>query len=365
MRFVITLGVIFLLSSCGIDDTIDGNDGDNGSSSDWEKEWGSEDVDRLYSIAVSPDDTVYVGGKTFGDLYSEKEGESDAFLAAFNLKGKELWGKQWSVKDDRSDVQGLVVDDAGNIYAGGGDNPFIMKFSPDGTKIWEKFPEVDSVLCLALDNSGNVYAGTGYGDILKFSPEGKELWHYNISTEDAEGEIKALAVDSEGNIYAGGTTWGSLFEENAGGTDAFLVKIAPDGAHVWKKQWGGKGDDSVYAIAADGTKNIYVAAGSFEESEVLAKYSPEGKKIWGYTEEQSHYSSIAIDNENSIYFGSGGYNDRIHRYNSDGEKIWSSNDAGETKWSAIGIALDSNGNLYICGGAKENHLKKILASEMK
>ena len=124
---------------------------------------------------------------------------------------------------------------------GGGWNPFVMKFSPDGSKIWEKFPEVVSVLCLALDKAGNVYAGTGYGDILKFSPEGKELWHHNISTEDAKGQIKALAVDSEGNVYAGGYTWDDLFGTNAGETDAFLVKIAPDKTHIWEKQWGGGG----------------------------------------------------------------------------------------------------------------------------
>ena len=116
-----------------------------------------------------------------------------------------------------------------------------MKFFADGAKIWEKFPEVDSVSCLALDNSGNVYAGVSSGDILKFSPEGKELWHYNISTEDAKGIINALAVDSEGNVYAGGKTGYNLFQENAGGTDAFLVKIAPDKTHVWAKQWGGGG----------------------------------------------------------------------------------------------------------------------------
>ena len=117
----------------------------------------------------------------------------------------------------------------------------MMKFSPDGSKIWEKFPEVDSVSCLALDKAGDVYTGTGYGDILKFSPEGKELWHHNISTENAEGQINALAVDSEGNIYAGGLAWNDLFGESAGGSDAFLVKIAPDKTHIWEKQWGGGG----------------------------------------------------------------------------------------------------------------------------
>lgn len=234
---ILALTVMMMLLSCVEDEDINGN----GDGKGWEKEWSSEKIDTLNAIAVSPDDTVYVGGETWGNLYSEKEGDRDAFFAVFNPKGDELWGKQWAANDGRNDVQGLVVDDEGDIYVGGGQSSFIMKFSPDGTKIWEKFPEVDSVSCLTLDKAGNVYAGVSSGDILKFSPEGKELWRHNISTEDAEGQINALAVDSEGNIYAGGYTWDDLFETNAGETDAFLVKIAPDKTHIWEKQWGGGG----------------------------------------------------------------------------------------------------------------------------
>jgi len=366
MKFVITLGVIFLLSSCGIDDTIDGNDGDNGSSgSGWEKEWSSEGIDTLNAIAVSPDNRVYVGGLTLGDLYAVNVG-IDATLAAFDSRGNEMWGKQWSVIDDENDVWGLVVDDEGNIYAGGGGhNPFIIKFSPDGTKIWEKFPDVDTVYCLALDNSGNVYAGTGYGDILKFSPEGKELWHYNISTEDAEGEIKALAVDSEGNVYAGGIAWNDLFGESAGGCDAFLVKLAPDGTHAWEKQWGGEGYDRAYSIAIDNMKNIYVGCGTDKTAEILLKFSPDGNKLWGNEGSAVNYKALALDNENNLYVGIGYNQNLVEKYTSDGEKICDTNDEGQWDWSVSGIALDSNGNLYVCGGKNENNLIKIPVSEMK
>ena len=53
-------------------------------------------------------------------MYAEKEGEYDATLAAFNPKGDELWGRQWSVIDNKNNVKGLISDDEGNIYAGGG-----------------------------------------------------------------------------------------------------------------------------------------------------------------------------------------------------------------------------------------------------
>ena len=117
---ILALTVMMMLLSCVEDEDINGN----GDGKGWEKEWSSEARDRLYAIAVSPDNTVYVGGMTLGNLYSEKEGEYDATLAAFNPKGDELWGRQWSVNDDENEVWGLVVDDEGNIYTGGGVESF-------------------------------------------------------------------------------------------------------------------------------------------------------------------------------------------------------------------------------------------------
>ena len=230
---ILALTVMMMLLSCVEDEDINGN----GDGKGWEKEWGSDRTDSLNAIAVSPDDTVYVGGMTLGELYAPKVG-IDATLAAFNPNGDELWGKQWG----NGSIRTLIADGFGNVYAGGGDVFNLIKISSDGKEIWRKInDDANWFQVLAIDLAGNIYGGKINGDITKFSPEGKELWHHNISTEDAKGEIKALAVDSEGNIYAGGLAWNDLFGESAGGSDAFLVKIAPDKTHIWEKQWGGGG----------------------------------------------------------------------------------------------------------------------------
>ena len=235
-----------------------------------------------------------------------------------------------------------------------------MKFSPDGSKIWEKFPEVVSVLCLALDKAGNVYAGTGYGDILKFSPEGKELWHHNISTENAEGQINALAVDSEGNIYAGGLAWNDLFGESAGGSDAFLVKIAPDKTHIWEKQWGGTGDDASRALVYDEIEDtIYVAGG---RASMIKKFSKDGKELWQL--EGHGVLSMTQDDQGNVFIGSGDVESLVEKYNLNGEKIWGS--AVYKDAIAHAIACDSYGNVYAAGVQNNNNfLIKISASEME
>ena len=187
-------------------------------------------------ITVTPSNNIFVGG---GGGISE--------ITVFKYDGNEILNKEWSGEEMTTGFPSIIYDESENIYAAGSNSllekPLLIKFDNDLNELWrDELPEEGlNVDALSLDNNGSIVAGMRNGEIIKFSPDGKELWHHNISTEDAEGIIKALAVDSEGNVYAGGMTWGSLFGENAGETDAFLVKIAPDKIHVWEKQWGGGG----------------------------------------------------------------------------------------------------------------------------
>ncbi|HPS29219.1 MAG TPA: SBBP repeat-containing protein [bacterium] len=359
MKITIILLILMIMSvSCIEDENAMNNSG-------WEKEWEGGGLDAL---ALSADNTLFVGGGV---------PVKDAFytLNAFNLNGEQKFEKFGESNGGR--IFSLITDSDGNLYAGGVGNSqaLLIKFSANGDIIWTNYlneKESNSgTYALALDKDNNIYAADNSessgikGNITKFSPDGKELWHHNISTEDAEGVINALAVDSEGNVYAGGSTWGSLFGENAGETDAFLVKIAPDKTHVWEKQWGGSGDDRVYSLAVDKMNNIYVAGGTNGTNEILLKYSFDGKRLWGNEGTVVNYKALALDNENNLYVGIGYKKNLIEKYTSDGEKIWDTNDEGKWEWGVEGIALDSNGNLYVCGGSNENHLMKISASEME
>ena len=377
----IALLLVFVLISCGGEEEDDdwGNDGDGGNGQNQHNEDKYSEINlgsktRILSVAVGNNDKIYMGGGTDVNLYGELVGEtSNAFLAAFNEKGENLWGKQWGNNNKDTYIVALLIDKQNNIYAIGGTyhNVFVSKFSSEGVKIWENFPEIKHIASLTISDSGNLYVGSHYeaAEILKYSPEGQEIWRHKIY-ENQTIVIEALAVDSEENIYVGGYTSASLFAENVGGHDAVLIKIAPDGTQLWGKQWGSTKDDEVKDLLFY-NNNIYVAGRTSKQAEILVKFSTEGDKIWGVEGNNINYSSMTSDGANYIYVNTtlrniDGAKDCIYKYNLEGESVWNSNDLN-INLLMTEIAVDTLGNLYVVGenSLEENSLIKIPASEIK
>ena len=237
-----------------------------------------------------------------------------------------------------------------------------MKFSQDGTKIWDKSLEVQGLTTLGLDDSGNIYVGTSESyDILKFSPDGEKLSTYNLfSATNPQNSITKIAVDSEGNIYAGGWTSEDVFAEKQGGGDAFIVKLAPDGTQLWGKQWGGSAGDyiQVHGILIDKSNNIYVAA-PFNSTNMLLKFSPSGENIW--ESPAPGVRGLSFNKRGYIYLGG---NKKIYGYDTDGNQIWEWKSSD--KYFYVGdISFDSKNNLYIFGTDYDNFLIKISSSNIK
>ncbi|HEY9619333.1 MAG TPA: SBBP repeat-containing protein, partial [Crinalium sp.] len=64
------------------------------------------------------------------------------------------------------------------------------------------------------------------------------------------------ATDSAGNPYIAGEISGTA--ENKG-SQGFFAKYNSDGSQLFQQQIGTNVDDEAYAIALDGTSNVYVA----------------------------------------------------------------------------------------------------------
>ena len=113
----------------------------------------------------------------------------------------------------------MVIDDLGYTYcvgytdgsfaelSAGGDDALIIKFDPKGNVAWVSQLGSLSTAALSYDGSGN------------------ERCH-------------SVDLDSMGNVYCAGSTTSSLSEPNAGGEDAFILKLDTNGNFLWASQLG-------------------------------------------------------------------------------------------------------------------------------
>lgn len=372
-KYLFVLLSLILIVSCGGEEEDDdwGNDGDGGNgqgnNNGEAKEW-EINLENTYfrKVVVNQNDMIYVSGFTYDNLYADLNGKNDPFFINLNKKGDVLLGKQWGVPVIHSSnnfVSGISVDSQGSIYITILANPSIFKFASDGTKVWEIFPELKNgdIATLAIDKSDNIYIGIMRGEendpnIIKYSSDGKKIQSYDISG-DSSCSTNTLAIDSEGNLYAGGSTSKSLFSDNEGDKDAFLVKMAPDGTELWGKQWGSTKSDGVETILMGKENDIFVASYSKDDSiERLFNFSLDGNKIWGINQK---CDSITMCNDNNIYCAK---SDQIHKYNSFGEYLGTF----ATNYG-LGyleqLTCDSKRNIYAI--TSNNTIIKIPSSEIK
>jgi hypothetical protein len=172
-------------------------------------------------------------------------GGTDGFLAKYSPAGTLLWARRFGgTLDER--VTDLAVDQAGNLYVGGGFEG-AATFDPGGS--------------LVLTS-----AGGSDGFITRYSTDGTLGWAVRFGGSGLD-DVSALAVDAGGTLYAGGgfaaiatalpTSGVSI--QSAGGRDGFILSMTTAGAVNWAIPVGGPQDDVVRGIAPSPTGLLLVA----------------------------------------------------------------------------------------------------------
>jgi hypothetical protein len=170
----------------------------------------------------------------------------------------------------------------------------------------------------AYDAAGNESSQSSPAGATTLTPQTTQL---SSSSNDS---VQAMAVDGSGNVYMAGYTEGSLEKPNAGGKDIFLVKYNASRVQQWVRQLGTSADDEAKAVAVDGSGNVYIV---------------------GYTRGNLDGGGNA-----------GGADVILAQYDPNGTQLWlkqlgSGVDMGTTGDDvALGIAIDStSGNFYVAG----------------
>jgi len=326
---------------------------DSGGVRQWTEMMNTTASDRSQSVTVDTGGNVYVAGYTFGNLHGHTNiGGGDGFVAMYNSGGVRQWTAMMNTTATDS-AYGVSVGSGGNVYVtgvtygnlhghtniGGGDG-FVAMYNSGGIHQWTEMINTtanDSPIGVSVDSGGNVYvAGGAYGDlhghkilgltdvfVSKYDSGGVRQWTAMMNTTAIDTAC-GVSGDSEGNVYVAGWTYGDLpGHTNIGGGDGFVAMYNSGGVQQWTEMMNTTAFDSAYGVTVDSRGNVYVA---------------------GATEGNLHGHTTL-----------GGPRDAfVSMYDSGGVRQWTAMMNTTSSDTALGVSVDSEGNVYVAGHTDGN-----------
>ncbi len=222
------------------------------------QQFGTPGDDIAYAIAIDTSGNIYITGSTRGSLPGwTSSGDKDIFLAKFDSSGNTIFVKQFGTNQE--DVAyGIAIDTSGNIYitgssggnlgttSAGGLDIFLTKFDSSGNRIFtQQFGtnQDDIGYGVVVDNSGNIYitgstkgilGSSSFGLLDVFLAKFNSSWVNQFIVQfgsDQDDVGYSIALSGTDNIYITGSTVGNLpGNTNFGLTDIFLAKFNSSGA---------------------------------------------------------------------------------------------------------------------------------------
>jgi hypothetical protein len=348
----------------------------------WGTYYGGTSPDDGWEVATDGEGNAYLAGSTGStgaiasgghqNIYGQGQ---DAFLVKFNADGMRQWGTYyggteedmgWSCAVDRTgnvylsgstaSASAIAIDGHQNTYGGGLRDAFLVKFGPDGERIWATYyggGHLDDGFHCTTDTLNYVYltgvtrsetgiAFNGHlnespgsdndnGFVVKFDSLGNRIWatYYGGAGLD---NAQAVAVDLSGNVYVAGSTLsfdgiaadGHQNSHGGGTFDAYLVKFDSVGTRQWATYFGGPGLDQGWGCAVDHQGGVYLA---------------------GLT---ASTSSIAYNGHQGIH-GGGGMDGFLVKFDSSGTRSWATYYGGDLADEAYACATDPYGDVFLAG----------------
>lgn len=252
----------------------------------WQKSWGGNNYEYLYSLLLTKDDSfIVIGNSDSTDIEGiSNNGGADAVIIKYDKNGNVIWQRNFGgayydsfhtvllTSDDNfviagqyssNNIEGIVIDEFN-------DNDFILlKIDQNGNVIWQK--KGDGILYywsettkIAETQDGGIivngfisdseeieYTTVNTAYITKVDSEGNVVWNKNYDEEYLEYFNIIIPTKDNGilvSVEKYATEQGMEFYN--GEEDAILLKYNKDGEIVWKEEWGGSNADIFKNIIA-------------------------------------------------------------------------------------------------------------------
>lgn len=230
----------------------------------WTKTWGSNSLDKSFTVKFDTDGNYYVAGGFRNTVDFDGTGGTDnhsvvggtlydLFLIKYGPNDNYLWTKTWGTTGDDwcAYAECVLIDKNNNVYlagyAGGYVGPTTIDLDPNSGEDIRSLSGQGDVLLIKLNQNGEYQWGKTYGGTLL------DLgWAVNI--------------DSHNFLYVSGwfndtvdfdPTSNTESYTSKGGTDIFINKYDLDGNYYFTKVLGGTGLDRPQKISIYGD-NLYL-----------------------------------------------------------------------------------------------------------
>jgi len=302
------------LATTGSDDILLAKFGPDGTHK-WSKRFGDASSQDSGDVAIDASGNIYLAGTVsgsidLGGLLLTSAGSNDALVAKFDPDGNVVWAKLFGDTLSQSATT-IGVTQAGQVVVGGefqgginlGGQPllsptmdtdlFVARLDSSGFhSMSRRFGGMgyEQMIAVALDSQDNIvltghFSGTldflgagvltaaGSDDVYvaKLLPNGSPEWARRWG-DAADQEALGLAITPADEVVLSGTMAGIIefgdgttLEAAPMATNAYLVKVTPDGTPVWSKVLGGPMSGSDWGMNLAVANGRIVVAGWFSE----------------------------------------------------------------------------------------------------
>jgi len=340
-----------------------------------QKTFGGNGDDVAHSVQETRDGGYIVAGhtKSFGV-------GGDAYVLKLNSDGNLAWQKTfggngddvvYSVQETTDD--GYIVAGYTNSFGAGGYDIYILKLNSNGTVIWQKTfgGGLDDKAYSIQQTTDGGYIVAGYTNsfgsgsydvyILKLNSDGSLAWQKTFGGNNEDYAYSIQQTTDGGYIVAGYTR--SL---GAGKYDVYVLKLNSDGNLAWQKTFGGSVEDYAYSIQQT-TDGGYIVAGytiSFgygNRNAYVLKLNSDGNLAWqktfsvsgnaeSYSIQQTTDGGYIVAGKESLYkLGNYNYDVYIVKLDSNGESVWQRTYGGNNYDEAYSIQQTTDGGYIVAG----------------
>ncbi len=350
--------------------------------------FGGNNDDSGDDIAIDGAGNIYITGKTFSsDLpvsttiqtsLGGSAGASDAFVAKLNSSASAVEYLTYLGGSSDDYAKGIAIDSSGNAYVAG------VTASSD-------FPVTSSL-------QGTSGGGDSDAFVSKINSAGTSLSYSTYLGGADIDEANDIAVDSSGYALVTGETLSSDFplataewNTKSSLSDAFISKIAPSGSTLFQSTYfGGNDEDWGSGIAVDANDSFYVVGTTYSDdlpvltdaiqanlaapldgtSDIFVAKFTNSISFSTYLggDKDDSGNGIAVDSQGNIYIvgdtnstnfpttiplqksKTGQFDTVVAKINASGQSVnYSTYYGGSKDDIGLGITVDGNGNAYITG----------------